>query len=98
MALSRRAWAAVVAGPVLVQVGPVLVLLGSSGGLSPQRPVASGPVATYAHTSPGSVVALGAWVKPGIATDAARVAAIAGVESAIGRPLDLLRVYDATSR
>ena len=71
------------------------------------HPTVTGPTAT-ATASPTPAIAtrgpaapvtgawVGAWVKPKVATDAGRVAAITGFESQIGRPLNVVNVYHST--
>ncbi len=62
---------------------------GSGGPVATYRgPFAAGPVAP-----PQSGALLGAWVKPDVLTQPARLAAVSDLETALGRPLDFVNTY-----
>src|SRR2546421_5995342 len=85
-----------VAGLVLSLCGPPpqrppAVQPGQGGGApiaTRTGPFAAGPVA-----APRSGALLGAWVKPPVLTQPARVDAVTGFEAALGRPLDFVNTY-----
>src|SRR5437762_7291649 len=75
-------------------------------GPAPHRPPATapgtggGPIATFGGPftagpvlPPPSGALLGAWVKPDLLTQPARVAAVGDLETALGRPLDFVNTY-----
>jgi hypothetical protein len=72
------------ARPPAVAPGPS----GSAGIATRTGPFRAGPVAP-----PPSGALLGAWVKPAVFTQPARVAAVTTLESALGRPLDFVNTY-----
>src|SRR2546423_8990406 len=60
----------------------------SAGIATRPGPFQAGPVAP-----PPSGALLGAWVKPAVFTQPARVEAVTTLESALGRPLDFVNTY-----
>src|SRR2546423_5883758 len=60
----------------------------SAGIANRPGPFQAGPVAP-----PPSGALLGAWVKPAVFTQPARVEAVTSLESALGRPLDFVNTY-----
>jgi len=111
MGLSRRAvTAGGVAGVVLLAA--VAALVHGRGAPAPvaspsptASPSATAPTVTATATpyvaargpqAPAAGAWVGAWVKPAVATDAGRVAAVAAFESQIGRPLNVVNVYHSS--
>jgi hypothetical protein len=72
------------ARPPAVAPGP-----GGSAGIATRTgPFQAGPVAP-----PPTGALLGAWVKPAVFTQPARIEAVTALESALGRPLDFVNTY-----
>jgi hypothetical protein len=68
---------------------PPAVAPGQSNGIATHTgPFQAGPVAP-----PPAGALLGAWVKPAVFTQPARVDAVTGFEAALGRPLDFVNTY-----
>jgi hypothetical protein len=89
---------------VLAVAAIVIATLGPSPHRAPTTvpapPPASGPIATQNGPfdagpvrPPASGALLGAWVKPSILTQPARIDAVTGFESALGRRLDIVNTY-----
>ena len=72
---------------------PPSVTPSSSGGASPPSAMRTGPFQAGPVVPPPSGALLGAWVKPAVFTQPARVDAVTAFESALGRPLDLVNTY-----
>jgi hypothetical protein len=82
--------------PLLVTCGPAAhpPPAGPPGdGASPAIATRTGPFQAGPVVPPPSGALVGAWVKPSVFTQPARVEAVTSFEAAVGRPLDLVNTY-----
>src|SRR5258708_7908731 len=79
-------------GP-LTQRHPAAIAPVPGGDASPAIATRNGPFQAGPVAPPRAGALLGAWVKPAVFTQPARVDAVTAFEAALGRPLDFVNTY-----